>query len=211
MFWLFLLFWFTLSWAESAVSPAEKKCYFGFDMAKNVNFKLSGDEFFMMFSTICGNRFGDIHETFILGITMTVAHHTLIWNLTLNPLNTFTKLGKFKALFWNQLKPTAQMLRIYLIYYRMNISLCLAWNHDRITLKTHLWKRFFLYSTLRTLHGSMIAWALLKKNSGDSSSITGCIHLIVAVLYTCLARQSSFLLLTCIIYIPRLSYWVGLA
>ena len=36
------------SWAESAVSPAEKKCYFGFDMAKNVNFKLSGDEFFMM-------------------------------------------------------------------------------------------------------------------------------------------------------------------
>jgi len=30
------------------VSPAEKKCYFGFDMAKNVNFKLSGDEFFMM-------------------------------------------------------------------------------------------------------------------------------------------------------------------
>ena len=34
--------------AESAVSPAEKKCYFGFDMAKNVNFKFSGDEFFMM-------------------------------------------------------------------------------------------------------------------------------------------------------------------
>ena len=32
----------------SAVSPAEKKCYFGFDMAKIVNFKLSGDEFFMM-------------------------------------------------------------------------------------------------------------------------------------------------------------------
>ena len=30
------------------MSPAEKKCYFGFDMAKNVNFKLSGDEFFMM-------------------------------------------------------------------------------------------------------------------------------------------------------------------
>ena len=34
--------------AKSAVSPAEKKCYFGFDMAKNVNFKLSGDEFFMI-------------------------------------------------------------------------------------------------------------------------------------------------------------------
>ena len=53
--WLFLIcfgcfFCFDLlwSWAESAVSPAEKKCYFGFDMAKNVNFKLSGDEFFMM-------------------------------------------------------------------------------------------------------------------------------------------------------------------
>ena len=30
------------------MSPAEKKCYFGFDMAKNVNFKLSGDEFFMI-------------------------------------------------------------------------------------------------------------------------------------------------------------------
>ena len=30
------------------MSPAEKKSYFGFDMAKNVNFKLSGDEFFMM-------------------------------------------------------------------------------------------------------------------------------------------------------------------
>ena len=29
------------------MSPAEKKCYFGFDMAINVNFKLSGDEFFM--------------------------------------------------------------------------------------------------------------------------------------------------------------------
>ena len=29
------------------MSPAEKKCYFGFDIAKNVNFKLSGDEFFM--------------------------------------------------------------------------------------------------------------------------------------------------------------------
>ena len=44
-FFCFDLLW---SWAESAVSPAEKKCYFGFDMAKNVNFKLSGDEFFMM-------------------------------------------------------------------------------------------------------------------------------------------------------------------
>ena len=33
------------SWAESVVSPAEKKCYFGFH---NVNFKLSGVEFFMM-------------------------------------------------------------------------------------------------------------------------------------------------------------------
>jgi len=30
------------------VSPAEKKCYFDFDMAKNVIFKLSGDEFVMM-------------------------------------------------------------------------------------------------------------------------------------------------------------------
>ena len=30
------------------MSSAEKKCYFGFDMAKNVNIKLSGDEFFMM-------------------------------------------------------------------------------------------------------------------------------------------------------------------
>ena len=28
--------------------PAERKCYFGFDMAKRVNFKLSGDEFFMV-------------------------------------------------------------------------------------------------------------------------------------------------------------------
>ena len=34
--------------AVSAVSLAEEKCCFGFDMAKNVNFKLSGDEFFMM-------------------------------------------------------------------------------------------------------------------------------------------------------------------
>ena len=30
------------------MSPAEKNCCFGFDMAKSVNFKLSGDEFFMM-------------------------------------------------------------------------------------------------------------------------------------------------------------------
>ena len=30
------------------MNPAEKKCYFGFDMAKNGDFKLSGDEFFMM-------------------------------------------------------------------------------------------------------------------------------------------------------------------
>ena len=36
------------SLAESAVSLAEEKCCFGFDMAKNVNFELSGDEFFMM-------------------------------------------------------------------------------------------------------------------------------------------------------------------
>ena len=44
------------------MSPAEKKCYLGFDMAKNVNIKLSGDEFFKnngaivipKFSTICG-------------------------------------------------------------------------------------------------------------------------------------------------------------
>ena len=75
-FFCFDLLW---SWAEIAVSPAEKKCYFGFDMAKNVNFKLSGDEFFMTsiskifaiviprFSTTCGsvrNDFGGIHETF---------------------------------------------------------------------------------------------------------------------------------------------------
>ena len=44
-FFCFDLLW---RWAESPVSPAEKKCYFGFDMAKIVNFKLSGDEFFMM-------------------------------------------------------------------------------------------------------------------------------------------------------------------
>ena len=30
------------------MSPAEKKRYFGFDMAKNVSIELSGDEFFMM-------------------------------------------------------------------------------------------------------------------------------------------------------------------
>ena len=30
------------------MSQAEKKCYFGFDMAKIVNFKLTGDEFFMI-------------------------------------------------------------------------------------------------------------------------------------------------------------------
>ena len=30
------------------MSPAEKKCYFGFDGGRNVNFELSGDEFFMM-------------------------------------------------------------------------------------------------------------------------------------------------------------------
>ena len=44
-FFCFDLLW---RWAESPVSPAEKRCYFGFDMAKIVNFKLSGDEFFMM-------------------------------------------------------------------------------------------------------------------------------------------------------------------
>ena len=44
-FFCFDLLW---SWAETAVSPTEKKCYFGFDSCKNVNFKLSGDEFFMM-------------------------------------------------------------------------------------------------------------------------------------------------------------------
>ena len=33
---------------NTELSPAEKKCYFGFDMAKNVNLKLSGDEVFMM-------------------------------------------------------------------------------------------------------------------------------------------------------------------
>ena len=44
-FFCFDLLW---RWAESPVSPAEKKCYFGFDMAKIVNFKLSGDEFFMI-------------------------------------------------------------------------------------------------------------------------------------------------------------------
>ena len=58
------------------MSPVEKKCYFGFDMAKSVNFKLSGDDFNLknngaivipQFSTICGqvcNSFGDICETF---------------------------------------------------------------------------------------------------------------------------------------------------
>ena len=30
------------------MSPVEKKCYFGFHSGKNVNFKLSGDEFFIM-------------------------------------------------------------------------------------------------------------------------------------------------------------------
>ena len=30
------------------MSPAEKKSYFAFDMAKIVNFKLSGDEFFII-------------------------------------------------------------------------------------------------------------------------------------------------------------------
>ena len=44
-FFCFDLLW---RWAESPVSPAEKKCYFGFDMAKIVNFKLSGDDFFVM-------------------------------------------------------------------------------------------------------------------------------------------------------------------
>ena len=34
------------------MSPAEKKCYFGFDNGKNVNFRLSGDEFFMSISKI---------------------------------------------------------------------------------------------------------------------------------------------------------------
>ena len=29
------------------MSPAEKKCYFGFASGKNMNFKLSGVEFFM--------------------------------------------------------------------------------------------------------------------------------------------------------------------
>ena len=32
--WPICLFWFTLSWAESAVSPAEKKWHFGFVVAK---------------------------------------------------------------------------------------------------------------------------------------------------------------------------------
>ena len=46
----FLVVYFVLiySKAESAVSPAEKNCCFGFDMAKSVNSKLSGDEFFMI-------------------------------------------------------------------------------------------------------------------------------------------------------------------
>ena len=30
------------------MSLAEKNCCFGFDVAKSVNFKLSGDEFFIM-------------------------------------------------------------------------------------------------------------------------------------------------------------------
>ena len=34
LFHLFILFWFTLNWAESAVSPAEKRCYFGLTQQK---------------------------------------------------------------------------------------------------------------------------------------------------------------------------------
>ena len=48
MFWLFCLLLFQLFSAEYKVSETEEKCYFGFDSGKNVNFKLSGEDFFMI-------------------------------------------------------------------------------------------------------------------------------------------------------------------
>ena len=48
MFWLFCLLLFQLFSAEHKVSDTEEKCYFGFDSGKNVNFKLSGEDFFMI-------------------------------------------------------------------------------------------------------------------------------------------------------------------
>ena len=65
MFWLFCLLLFQLFSAEHKVSDTEEKCYFGLDSGKNVNFKLSVEDFFMIhlknygaiviprFSTIC--------------------------------------------------------------------------------------------------------------------------------------------------------------
>jgi hypothetical protein len=50
IFLVMFCFYLLCSWAESAVSVAEKKCIFCFDsaVAKNVNFELNGDKFFMM-------------------------------------------------------------------------------------------------------------------------------------------------------------------
>ena len=67
-FWLFLSFWFI---GLSAVSPAEKKSYFGFDrwVFHDVNLKKNGAIVIPQFSTICGTvckSFGDIRETFTL-------------------------------------------------------------------------------------------------------------------------------------------------
>ena len=44
---VFLLL-FQLFSAEHEVSDTEEKCYFGFDSGKNINFKLSGEDFFMI-------------------------------------------------------------------------------------------------------------------------------------------------------------------
>ena len=75
------------SWAESAVSPAEKKCYFGFDIGKkcefqiewgwvfhDVNLKNNGAIVFSWFSTIYGwvsKSFSDMRETFTVVGTYT--------------------------------------------------------------------------------------------------------------------------------------------
>ena len=74
------------SWAESAVSPAGKKCYFGFDSGKffliewgwvfhDVNLKNNGAIVIPRFSTTCGwvrNDFGSTHETFTVRKEMRV-------------------------------------------------------------------------------------------------------------------------------------------